>query len=263
MLTHLLLGGIMRFLVLLIFFTSSALASQQDHTCQGGHNCNDGGDSPVSVDIDVRSDSGSSAEASQNQSLVAGDANAEGGDATSEATGGNAETGPVSVTTEINHPRARKNTPNAYAPPIYPTVPCRGGTSGSAAGPGFGISIGTGRIDPGCVERENVRLAPTEAHRIRAWCNLKGVSDDWESLEACIGYGAVVVLASAGDDEEYKKVVARLMAIEAELKAEREARKETEKRIQQTEQQARRARSTREYPENEALRKLLENKNDP
>jgi len=112
-----------------------------------------------------------------------------------------------------------------------------------------------------------------------AWCSRRLNRQDFDSRDQCINEMDLVymamyaievepqeveyMVASAENDEEYKKVVARLAAIEAELKAEREDRRKTEKRIQQTEARAvRRARTAQKYPENDALRKLLEKKND-
>ncbi len=83
--------------------------------------------------------------------------------------------------------RRIKNTPDPYAPPIYPTVPCFKGGSGSATGPGWGISVGGGKIDPECNEREWIRMGPTVAHRVHTYCSSDFAMERFESFEDCVG----------------------------------------------------------------------------
>lgn len=75
-------------LILLVFslMILPAWASNQDHTCQGGHNCNQGG-SDGTVDIDVDASAGAIAGSKSDA-----DASATGGEATATSEGGSANT---------------------------------------------------------------------------------------------------------------------------------------------------------------------------
>lgn len=69
-----------------------------------------------------------------------------------------------------------RNNPNVYAPAIQPTVNCYKTGGGGASGGGVGLSFGGGKIDPYCVEREEIRLAHEIGMRFQAawrWCNLE------------------------------------------------------------------------------------------
>ena len=47
-----------------------------------------------------------------------------------------------------------KSVPDAYAPSVYPTAPCRISISGAGSGVGFGLSIGGSVLDEDCNRRE-------------------------------------------------------------------------------------------------------------
>lgn len=100
-----------------------------------------------------------------------------------------------SVTVEGDrHPDSIKirNTPPAIAPDLLPTVSCFRGGSGGASGPGFGISIGAGRIDKGCVRREMIRLGHgigLEEQAARMWCAEAVKEEEFASVEQCLGFG--------------------------------------------------------------------------
>lgn len=69
-----------------------------------------------------------------------------------------------------------RNNPNVYAPAIQPTVNCYKTGGGGASGGGVGLSFGGGKIDPYCVEREEIRLAHEIGMKFQAawrWCNLE------------------------------------------------------------------------------------------
>lgn len=123
---------------------------------------------------------------SQDQSLTGGDNSATGGaGGNSTADGGNSSIGDISTT--ISNKRPYRNAPNAYAPPVSPTVSCFKGASGSASAPGFGFSIGAGKIDKGCVRRELIRLAP-ESHKLYLFCNEPTILAMFEDFQTCLDY---------------------------------------------------------------------------
>jgi len=66
--------------------------------------------------------------------------------------------------------------PNVYAPSINATVNCYKTGGGGASAAGVGLSFGGGKIDPYCVEREEIRLAHEIGMRFQAawrWCNME------------------------------------------------------------------------------------------
>ncbi len=69
----------------------------------------------------------------------------------SNAAGGNASNGPQSnaqsTTENTNIPR---ETPPAYAPPVFPTDPCQKGASAGGSSPFFGLSLGWSRDSKEC-----------------------------------------------------------------------------------------------------------------
>lgn len=127
-------------------------------------------------------------EQNQQQTFTAGDDSATGGSAEATGgTGGNVGDVQTNVETSINYKRPYRNAPNAYAPPVSPTVSCFKGASGSASAPGFGISIGAGKIDQGCVRRELIRLAP-ESHKLFLFCNEPTVLAMFDDFDTCLDY---------------------------------------------------------------------------
>ena len=120
----------------------------------------------------------------------------EGAISTTGGTGGAGGDSSVGAIT-IEAPQQRgsitiRNTPAALAPNIYASGPCFKGASGAASGPGFGLSIGGGRIDPGCVEREEIRIAAQIGLTSRAlfrWCGLDNNVEEFGSREDCLSFG--------------------------------------------------------------------------
>lgn len=192
-----------------LLLTAGVAASQQDHRCQGGHNCNTGSD-PVPGG-DSNADATSNLEAVlQNDNTVVTVSKSEGGSAESTiedgavradggegGDGGNSSVGAITI--EAARQRGTvtiKNTPTALAPNIYASGPCFKGSSGAASGPGFGLSIGGGRIDPGCVEREEIRIAAQIGLMDRAiyrWCGLENNVKEFGSRDDCLSYPPVEV----------------------------------------------------------------------
>ncbi len=82
-----------------------------------------------------------------------------------------------------------KNTPTAIASDIFPTVPCFKGAAAAGSVPGFGISIGGGRVDKDCVKREYIRLAYAMGLLDRAtflWCKQPAVWQDFGTIQDCL-----------------------------------------------------------------------------
>lgn len=183
----------------------------------------------------------------QQQTLSGGDNSATGGNAeatggTAAAQGGDATGGNVGdVTTSINYKRPYRNPANAYAPPVQPTVSCFKGASGSAVGPGFGISIGAGKIDKGCVRRELIRLAP-ESHKLYLFCYEPTVLTLFDDHQTCLDHNKEVMTdepirrdASRYDDaaltKQIEALVARVSAVETTSKETKVIAKESKEYV--------------------------------
>ena len=82
-----------------------------------------------------------------------------------------------------------RNNPNVYAPAIQPTVNCYKTGGGGASGGGVGLSFGGGKIDPYCVEREEIRLAHEIGMTFQAawrWCNLENNLNVFGTAQDCL-----------------------------------------------------------------------------
>jgi len=148
-----------------------------------------------------------------------------------------------------------KNVPSMVAPDIYPTVSCFRGGSGSAAGAGWGFSLGGGKIDEDCVEREEIRLAHAMGLQARAlyrWCRLPNNVEAFGSVIECMQFDPTVdvsdhvmedtvsptefaVISDRVDPiaQQAQQVDDRLARLEAQLvRAERRAEQERREREQ-------------------------------
>ncbi len=114
-------------------------AAQQDHTCQGGHNCNQGETNAVSQTQaqDQAQEQGQHQETQQTQ------------EAQSVLNSSDAFT----VNTDY-----KRNAPTLYVPSIHPTAPCIVTGGFGLSFPGGGGSLGGGKLDKGCEEREVARM---------------------------------------------------------------------------------------------------------
>ena len=121
----------MRFSLLLLL--PLLMAAGQDHTCQGGHNCNA-----------VSQDQGQTQTQQQETQQTA-----EGGQAVLNS----ADTITSNVNTDY-----KRNAPTLYVPSIHPTAPCIVTGGFGLSFPGGGGSLGGGKLDKGCEEREVARM---------------------------------------------------------------------------------------------------------
>ncbi len=92
-------------LILLVFslMILPAMAREQDHTCQGGHNCNEGGGNGP---IDVNSDSFSRSESHSESSAIAASEGGEGG-----VGGSGGSVGDITITEDNPDDITFRNTP--------------------------------------------------------------------------------------------------------------------------------------------------------
>lgn len=82
-----------------------------------------------------------------------------------------------------------RNNPNVYTNPPNATITCYKTGGGGASGGGVGLSFGGGKIDPYCVEREEIRLAHMIGMNFQAvwrWCNLENNIAVFGSPTECI-----------------------------------------------------------------------------
>lgn len=175
-------------LLVVLLLPMGALARNNDHSCQGGHNC-DG----LDADIDV------SATADAVIGDVSGGAGGQGGTATATTGDSSAQVGDIilggagGAAVNIQYPEERfarmiLNAAPSRAPNLYPTAPCVIAKSNAFGIPLFNKSDGKGEVDPECVAREEVRLAPTLQLQIYYWCHLQGVMEKWDSIQDCLEY---------------------------------------------------------------------------
>lgn len=186
----------MRNIIALLLFSLSGLAFAgntynesgpgpiQDHTCQGGHNCNTTGGGGHNEQDQAQgqaqaqdqsqgqaqgqsqtANSASYADASNRNSNESSNLNlnyAEGGNANqgqSQSSSNDNSNAGNSQNINIEAAKYRKNTPTAYAPAIYSSSACTaGGLSAGASAPGFGLTIGGAKQDAQCQVRENARI---------------------------------------------------------------------------------------------------------
>jgi len=90
---------------------------------------------------------------SNNNNSNSHNVSAQGGSSDSNATGGNAS-GQTNAQQSSFNENIPREAPPAIAPEVGPTVPCFKGVGGAASSPFGGISIGAGKIDEGCDDRE-------------------------------------------------------------------------------------------------------------
>lgn len=82
-----------------------------------------------------------------------------------------------------------RNNPNVYTNPPMPTVPCYKTGGFGASGGGLGLSLGGGKIDPYCTEREEIRLGHAIGMEFAAtwrWCNMENNVRVFGSPEQCL-----------------------------------------------------------------------------
>jgi len=185
----------------------------------------------------------------QEQNQTGGDANATGGNSSSEG-------GDIS----ISNKRPHRNTPNPDAPTVYPTVPCFRGQSGSAVVPGFGLSVGRGKIDEGCVRRELIRLAP-DTHKLYLFCREPSVTEAFGDFETCLEHNQPD--DEGGDDENDRSIrpstyddTSLREEIEAALSDVRDDLRQTQAEAQESRQYA--VTASRVDPLSEIRRKLAD-----
>lgn len=205
----------MRIFALFLMLVSTAALATQDHTCQGGNNCNENPGEPETITTEAIAET-SSVSDSLSESRATG-----GG-------GGTASVGGVETTVSINEARERSSrtiytTPSARAPTIYPTVPCFEGKSVAIGLPWMSGSRGSGKIDQGCVEREIIRLAPTPAHKLFMWCSQDLSVERFGSVEDCLTHG----VADPGDEPPPDELMVYTVAAEDEQPAEEAAKQQS------------------------------------
>ena len=121
-------------------------ASNQDHTCQGGHNCNNGG-----------GDGGQNQSQDQAQTQTqANEQTAQGGSAV--LTQGDLDVIVNETNTSNVNTDYKRNAPTVHVPSISPTAPCIVTGGFGLSFPGGGGSLGGGKLDKGCEERETARM---------------------------------------------------------------------------------------------------------
>lgn len=194
---------------LLVFLLACTFAfGTQDHTCQGGHNCNGGGDGSGSTPGSTSSSnstsnatavavgtaiSGSSSDASIKNSGnssstavgVGGNAYASGGSVKNSGNSSNKNTN-VNVAEGGSAEQSQgqdqsqgmsltqtyqqvRQAPTAIAPDAYPSAPCRVSGSIGASAPIGGISLGGSKMDHECDKRETARSFALIGNRTAAY----------------------------------------------------------------------------------------------
>lgn len=136
----------MKLLIVLLLVSGTAWAMEQDHSCQGGFNCNEG------TDGQTQQDQSQTQEQTLAPIITAEGGKAEGGSA--DATGGSSNS-TVSVLTEGQKYR---NSPTLFAPYSVPTSPCRVAASGGVSILGGAIAAGGSKEDKECTLRETARM---------------------------------------------------------------------------------------------------------
>lgn len=129
-------------LILTITF-STAFATEQDHECQGGHNCND----DVNIDFDggdSNADSNSYSESSSSS---------ESGSSSGASSDNN-----VAVTFTRPSSTTVRNVASPDTPNVYPSAPCRIARSAGLSLAGGSLSGGSSIEDPECTLREAARV---------------------------------------------------------------------------------------------------------
>lgn len=108
-----------------------------------------------------------------------------------------------------------RNNPNVYTNPPMPTVPCYKTGGFGASGGGVGLSLGGGKIDPYCTEREEIRLGHAIGMEFAStwrWCNLENNVRVFGSAEACLS------ASTAKLSPEYHLLMTEKERLERELR---------------------------------------------
>ena len=155
------------YFVLPIVFCTLAFGGQ-DHTCQGGHNCN--GPSGDANGPSTVNNGGAGGNATGGAGGSGGDSSAiSGSTATSTSVAGassnqtqgqgqsqSADNAGNAQSTTFNQNQVRQ-APMAYAPDAFPSAPCRVAGSAGLSAPIGGISLGGSKLDKDCSRRETAR----------------------------------------------------------------------------------------------------------
>lgn len=197
---------------------------KQNHTCQGGHNCNKGGGDPTSTSTSTSSSTATGGNSSStatggtavsgSQSGVSNSGNSSntntntaqggaGGSASSNQTqsqsnsstnnnassasdngNGNGNNSNNS-TTNIAAPKIPVNT--AYAPTSLPTANCFKGYGAGVQTMPVGVSLGGGKIDENCRALETARNAPNRLTFCKVYVKLKDAKAAGVTLDDCMG----------------------------------------------------------------------------
>ncbi len=108
-----------------------------------------------------------------------------------------------------------RNNPNVYTNPPMPTVPCYKTGGFGASGGGVGLSLGGGKIDPYCTEREEIRLGHAIGMEFAStwrWCNLENNVRVFGSADQCLSANTARV------SPEYHLLLTEKERLERELK---------------------------------------------
>lgn len=132
----------MLWLTLLTAIFSSSYATENDHECQGGHNCND------DIDIDVTG-GGATADSNSDSSSSSSSESASSSGASSDNNVTFNSTRPKNTTV--------RNVASPDTPNIYPSAPCRIARSAGLSLAGGAISGGHSVEDVECTLRETAR----------------------------------------------------------------------------------------------------------
>lgn len=147
-----LLGVLALTLVFVLMCVDAAYATgNQDHTCQGGHNCNDNGGELTQVqDQNQQQDQTQTQRQEQNQ----GQDQTQNANATA-TNAGNSQN--VSFSSNTPDDITIRNTASARPPNFNATAPCYYGWSAGLGVAGANIGGGKNKLDPECNLRETAR----------------------------------------------------------------------------------------------------------
>jgi hypothetical protein len=171
----------------------------QNHTCQGGHNCNSGGTTGGSVgNVSGGSATGVTGSVTGNSGTVQGGTSS----ATNNGNGNGSNSGnltieegafqigpteiPTETTQNIHYSGTQtiKNVPNVDAPALTSSNDtCMGSTSGGAAVAGFGFSLGSTWTDKNCTMLKNSRELWNMGMRAASMARMCMDSENREALE--------------------------------------------------------------------------------
>lgn len=152
-------GVVFGTVALTVVLVGSAWAGEQNHTCQGGHNCNTGSSTPITTttNINVSAAQAKAAAEAQAQAGAAALANQSyEGSFTGSYTGSQS----ASQTLNVEGTKFDRYAPPAYAPGLTSagTGVCLGSVSIGASGPMAGLSFGITKVDKGCERRSGAAL---------------------------------------------------------------------------------------------------------